>query len=212
MSPAKAQSKRGAGSGSDLLDAAFALIAEGGLAGYALRPLADRAGVSMLEVHRELPGRRALLRALSERVDETMLGIDLEEMTGLPPRDRVFELIMRRLDALTPYRPGLVRLRRDLAREPLLALLQGCRLERSMRWLQEAAGLPSSGVRARVRRGMIGAVYLRTLEVWLGDESTDLARTMAELDKGLRRIEAFAGLREGRSDPLESTTEAPLQA
>jgi AcrR family transcriptional regulator len=183
----------------DLLAIAFALIAERGLRGFGLMAVATRAGVSPVEVYRELPGRRALLGALSRRVDEAMLAIDQMELVGLPPRDRVFELIMRRLDALAPFRDGLVRIEGDLRREPLLGLLHGCRLDRSLRWLQDVAGLPSTGLRARARRGLIGVVYLRTLAVWLEDDTTELARTMAELDKGLRRIEALAGLSEGPS-------------
>jgi AcrR family transcriptional regulator len=186
----------GTGPDPDLLAIAFELIADRGLAGFGLMALATRAGVTPLEVYRQLPGRRALLGALTSRVDEAMLAIDQVELVGLPPRDRVFELIMRRLDALAPYRDGLARLERDLRREPLLGLLQGCRVERSLRWLQDLAGLPSHGLRARVGRGLIGAVYLRTLSVWLEDPTTELARTMAELDKGLRRIEALAGLSE----------------
>jgi AcrR family transcriptional regulator len=189
----------GQATGPDLLAIAFALIAERGLAGFGLMAVATRAGVTPVEVYRELPGRRALLGALTRRVDEAMLAIDQMELVGLPPRDRVFELIMRRLDALTPFRDGLERLEQDLRREPLLGLLHGCRVDRSLRWLQDVAGLPSTGLRARARRGLIGAVYLRTLGVWLGDDTTELARTMAELDKGLRRIEALAGLSEGRS-------------
>jgi len=196
----------------DLLAAAFEVIAEQGLAGLSLTAVADRAGVPAVEVYRELPGRVALLGALSRRVDEAMLSYDPADLAGLPPRDRVFELMMRRLDALTPYRAGLVRLGRDLRREPGLVLLGSCRFDRSLRWLQEAAGLPSHGLRARLRRGMLGAVYLATLRVWQGDESGDHARTMAELDKGLRRIEPVAGLREGRRREPPPAEEAPQPA
>lgn len=185
----------------DLLQVAFDVLAEQGLQAFSLAAVAPRAQVPLVEVYRELPSRHAMLWALTRRTDEAMLAYDPTELAGLPPRDRVFELIMRRFDALTPFRAGLERLARDARREPALVLLGSCRLDRSMRWLQDAVGLRSFGVRARLRRAALGAVYAQALRVWLRDDSADLAKTMAELDKGLRRIEAFAGLRERRARP-----------
>jgi AcrR family transcriptional regulator len=180
----------------DLLTSAFALLAERGWAGLSLVALAERAGLPLVEVHRQLPDRRAILRALSERVDEAMLELDLRELQGLPPRDKVFELIMRRLDALAPFRAGLDRLARDARRDPCMLLPITCRLDRSLRWMQELAGLRAQGLCARLQRRALLAVYLQTLRTWLADEGADLARTMADLDNLLRRIEHLAGLRE----------------
>ena len=193
----------------DLLVAAFELVAERGWGGFNAALLGRRAGVPLVEVYRELPRRASLIWALSRRADQAMLEFDPAELEGLPPRDRVFELLMRRLDALTPFRDGLARIERDARRAPELVLVSGCRLDRSMAWVQEAAELRSHGLRARFARGLIAGAYLQTLRVWLTDRSADLARTMAELDKQLRRIEPFAGLREPRARPFEPPEPAP---
>jgi AcrR family transcriptional regulator len=182
----------------DLLTIAFALLAERGWAGLSLPALAERSGLPLIEVHRQLPDRRAILRALSERVDDAMLEIDLRELEGLPPRDKLFELIMRRLDALGPFRAGLDRLARDARRDPCLLLPLTCRLDRSLRLMQELAGLRAHGLRARLQRRALLAAYGQTLRIWLADESADLAKTMAELDTLLRRVEGLVGLREPR--------------
>lgn len=184
----------------DLLTTAFALLAERGWDGLSLLALAERAGVSLLEVHRQLPDRRAILRALSERVDEAMLAIDRAELEGLPPRDKLFELVMRRLDALAPYRAGVARLARDARRDPCVLLPIGCRLDGSLRWMQELAGLRAHGLRARLQRRALMAVYLQALRTWFVDENADLAKTMAELDTLLRRAERLAGLGEPRQN------------
>jgi AcrR family transcriptional regulator len=182
----------------DLLTIAFALLAERGWAGLSLVALAERAGLPLIEVYRQLPDRRAILRALSERVDEAMLEVDRAELEGLPPRDKLFELIMRRLDALAPYREGLARLARDGRRDPCILLPITCRLDRSLRWMQELAGLRAHGLRARLQRRALLAVYLQALRTWFVDETADLAKTMAELDTLLRRVERLGGLRERR--------------
>jgi AcrR family transcriptional regulator len=191
----------------DLLVTAFELIAEHGWSGLSLIAVARRAGMSPAAVYRELPGRAAVLRALSRRIDEAMLAFDELEIAGLPPRDRVFELLMRRLEALVPFRPGLQRLARGACCDPCLALATACRLDRSLGWLQDSADLRRFGLRARIARRAIGAAYLQTIRVWLRDETPDLAQTMAELDKQLRRVQSVAGLRPppaGRPSSQES--------
>jgi len=184
----------------DLLVAAFDLIAERGWAGFSMGALAHRSGVPLVEVYRHLPRREALLIGLSRRVDEAMLSFDPSELAGLPPRDRVFELLMRRLDALAPFKAGLSRLVRPGRRplEPDVVVIGACRFDRSMAWLQEAADLRSSGLRGRARRAVLAVAYARTLQTWFRDDTADLAKTMAELDRQLRRVEGPAGLRERR--------------
>jgi AcrR family transcriptional regulator len=197
--------------GADLLVAAFELIAEHGWSRLSLVAVARRAGVPPAELYRELPSRAAVLRALSRRIDEAMLGFDEAELAGLPPRDRVFELLMRRLEALVPFRPGLERLARGARCDPCLLLATACRLERSLGWLQDAADLPRYGLRARLARRALGAAYVQTIRVWLKDETPDLGPTMAELDKQLRRVQTVAGLRPPRAGRA-SRDEAPQPA
>jgi len=187
------------GAPADLLLTAFELLAEQGWRRLSLVAVARRAGVPPAEVYRELRGRGALLGALSRRIDEAMLDVEEADLAGLPPRDRVFELMMARLEALVPFRAGLARLARAARGDPCLVLMTACRLERSLVWLQDAAGLRCSGLRARLARRALAAAYLQTIRVWFDDEAADLGKTMAELDKQLRRVQLVAGLREPRA-------------
>jgi AcrR family transcriptional regulator len=187
----------------DLLLAAFALIGDEGWRAFSFETLARRTGMPPKEIYRRFHSRDALLGALTERVDEAMLGVDEAELAGLPPRDRVFELLMRRLETLVPYRAGLRRLARDARTDSCVVLLAACRLERSFVWLQDVAGLRHHGLRASLARRALGLAYARTLQVWFDDEGADLGRTMAELDKQLRRVQRIAGLREPRARRTE---------
>jgi AcrR family transcriptional regulator len=195
--------------GPDLLAAAFALIGDEGWRGFSFATLARRTGVSRVEIYRRFRSRDALLGALSRRADEAMLAVDDAELAGLPPRDRVFELVMRRLEALVPYRAGLARLAREARADPCVVLLTACRLERSLGWLQDAAGLRHHGLRARLARRVLGLAYMRAVQVWFRDEGTDLGKTMAELDKQLRRVQNVAGLREPRARRAEGDAAQP---
>lgn len=186
----------------DLLEVALQVVAEVGLPDDVARQVARRAGVPLREVYARFPDESHLIAALSQRIDERMLDADPRELETLPPRDRVFELMMARLEALQPYREALRRLGREARRDPLLMLTAACRLDRSLTWLQVAAELPSRGLRARLMRRILGLVYLRAMRVWFEDDGLDLAKTMAGLDRDLRRVEGLAGL----SDQASSAT------
>lgn len=178
--------------GTDLLGQAFALLAERGWERFSFAELARRAGVSLDQVYAELPGRPALLRALGRRLDREMLRLDLAELDGMTPRERMFELIMRRLDAMMPYKDGLRVLARSARREPILVLAACCNLDRLGRRLLDAATSDQPPAFGRLARRATQAVYLCTLRVWLDDDSPDMARTLAELDRRLQQAETAA--------------------
>jgi AcrR family transcriptional regulator len=189
-----AKSKKTSASSKDLLEIAFEVIAETGWSDFSFNDLADRAGLSLAEIRGSFKSKSAILDALNLKLDEAMLAVDRGELSDLPSRDRVFELMMSRLEAMAPLRAGLIRLSKDARQDAELVIMTACRLDRSMAWLQDAAGLRSGGLRPRLQRHILTAIYLKTLKTWLADDSADLAKTMASLDKDLRRSESFAGL------------------
>jgi hypothetical protein len=103
----------------------------------------------------------------------------------------VFDLLMRRFDALQPHRAALEALRRDLPADPCTALALGAALLRSMRLMLEAAGMASPGLGGAIAVKLTAACYLAAARTWARDESPDLAPTMAVLDRRLRGIERW---------------------
>jgi hypothetical protein len=57
----------------------------------------------------------------------------------------------------------------------------------------EAAGFSTTGCRGVLRLKGLSAIYLSTMRVWLRDDSDDMARTMAHLDKQLSRVDSLIG-------------------
>jgi AcrR family transcriptional regulator len=176
-----------------IIDAALACIARDGWRNLSLAAVAAEAGLPILRVYRRFASRSAILLAFLRRVDEAVLAAPPEGEEGEKPRDRVFDLLMRRFDALQPYRGALAVLGRELPTDPLVALATGARLLHAMCWMLEAADIPTGGLRGAVAVKLTAAAYLATLRTWLRDETPDLAPTMAALDRRLRGIERWYG-------------------
>lgn len=188
-----------------IIDAAMALIATEGWRHVSLAAIADAAGLTTLQVYRIFPSKAAILTGLFRRVDEAVLAVVPEAEAGERPRDRLFDLLMRRFDALLPYRDGLNRLRRELPFDPPSALAAGAALLCSMRWMLDGAGIATTGIGGIVAVKLTAASYLAASHTWAGDESPDLAPTMAALDRRLRGIERWLGPVNPRAERREAS-------
>lgn len=182
-----------------ILDAALRLTLEQGWSATSLRDIARAAGLNLAELYRRYPSKSALLAGFLRRIDAEMLASEDEgEADAELPRDRLFDVIMRRFDALAAHKEAVRVIHADLARDPAALAANARPNLRTLAWMMEAAGLDSSGLRGAIRLRVLGLVYARALRVWLNDNDTDLARTMAELDRRLRRAEGVLGLRDRR--------------
>jgi AcrR family transcriptional regulator len=174
-----------------IIEATLALVVARGWRNVSLAAVADEAGIPILQVYRLFPSRTAILCGLSRRIDEAALAEPLDMEAGERPRDRLFDLLMRRFDALMPYRVALEVLRRDLRADPLTSLALGGALLHSMRLMLESAGIGCQGIGGVIAVKLTAAAYLAAAHTWARDESPDLAPTMASLDRRLRAIERW---------------------
>ncbi|HVJ53056.1 MAG TPA: helix-turn-helix domain-containing protein [Aliidongia sp.] len=175
-----------------IVDAAMRLAAERPWQALSLAEIADAAELGVVELYRLLSSKAAILREFSRRVDAAALAVatDPEER----PRDRLFDILMRRFDALAPYKPALRRMVADTRRLRFDPIPMALCLPRSMGWMLEAAHISSTGIAGAVRVKVLCLAYLSVLRTYLDDESPDLTRTMAALDRALRRAEPFLRL------------------
>ena len=101
------------------------------------------------------------------------------------PRDAIFEVVMSRFDALAPYRPALKSIAESWPADPALVRA----LAVSSAWMLRAARIEPEGFDGKVRTAGLGAVYASAFRTWLDDDDPGFARTMAALDRRLRRGE-----------------------
>src|SRR5690348_3341995 len=81
-----------------IINAALGLIAARGWRRLSLREIAAEADLPILALYRTFRSKPAILCGFSRRIDEVVLAGRLESEADERPRDRVFDLLMRRFD------------------------------------------------------------------------------------------------------------------
>jgi ubiquinone biosynthesis protein COQ9 len=151
---------------------------------------ARSADLSLAEARARFPSRAAVLKAFARMADQAALE---GATTDGSVKDRLFDLMMRRFDALQAHRAGVVAVARGVVFEPPMLILMACLTRRSMRWMLQAAGVSTAGPLGELRIKGLMAVWLWTLRAWERDTSDDLSATMAALDNALTRADQMAG-------------------
>ncbi|MDP3258238.1 TetR/AcrR family transcriptional regulator [Bosea sp. (in: a-proteobacteria)] len=151
-----------------------------------LGDIATEAGLPLAKLRGLFPSKLAMLGGLTRLVDEAVLAGSSDDLAAEPVRERLFDLVMRRLDALAPYKAGLRRLAPVIRRDPLTMAALNRGAVNSWRYMLASAGIRTEDGLGPVR--VQGAVLLmaRVSEVWLDDDEPELSRTMARLDRELK--------------------------
>ncbi|MFZ0424205.1 MAG: TetR/AcrR family transcriptional regulator [Xanthobacteraceae bacterium] len=183
-----------AGDRDKIIAAFLALLAEKRIEQIGFADVAEAAGVSLAQLRGEFGSNLAILSAHMKAVDRAVLGEDFGDMAEEPPRERLFDVLMRRLEILAPHRAAVASLLRSAGRNPPLALALNRLAVRSQQWMLTAAGVGASGPRGMVRAQGLALLFSSVLRTWVNDEDPGLARTMAALDRALARGQRAVGL------------------
>jgi AcrR family transcriptional regulator len=169
------------------------LLAEQPIERIGLAEIAERAGVSLAELRGEFGSPLAVLAGQIKELDRQVLAEVDPDMAEESLRERLFDVLMRRLELLAPHREAVRSLLRSVRRDPPLALALNAMAVRSQQWMLTAAGIGASGPRGMLRAQGLALLFANVLRTWVDDED-DNSQTLAALDRELERGQRFAGL------------------
>ncbi len=185
-----------------IVDAMLKLAAERRFEDIAIRDIAAEAGVSLADFRDAFPSKGATLAGFSRRIDRAVLATPLGELANSSARDRLFDVLMRRLDAMAPYREALRGISAWIRRDPTALLAINQLTVNSMRFMLEAAEIESDGPAGALKVQGLTLAWARVFAIWLEDTPPDFSKTMAALDReltkgdrlvaGLQRLDSFA--------------------
>jgi len=191
--PAAPRPPRGNSDRDKAIDAFMSLLAERSFEDIGLAEVAGRAGIKLSQLRSEFGSTLAILAANIKEIDRIVLADGDGDMSEEPARERLFDVLMRRLEALAPYKEAVRSLMRSARRHPGLCFALNAMAIRSQKWMLEAAGINASGPRGALRAQGAALMFARVLSVWVDDEEPGLDRTMAALDRGLASAERWVG-------------------
>jgi AcrR family transcriptional regulator len=168
-----------------ILAAALVCASKKSWAEVTLLDIAEAAGLLLADLRGQFDTKDSIIAGLLRAVDDEVLKRAPKRAEGQEPRDVLFDILMTRFDVLAPHKAALKSVHASgpadftLAR-PFLS---------SMHWMLQAAGIGTDGVGGGLRVSGLAMVYGSVFRVWLEDDDAGLARTMAALDRRLRRGE-----------------------
>ena len=127
----------------------------------------------------------AILAAQVKETDRAVLAGSDADMAEEPPRERLFDVLMRRIEVLAPHKAAVRSLARSASFNPGLAFALNGLAVRSQQWMLTAADISASGPTGMMRAQGLALMFASVLRTWLNDDDPGLARTMAALDRAL---------------------------
>jgi AcrR family transcriptional regulator len=170
-----------------IIEALMELAGERNWEDITISDVAARANVPLSTFRDYFPSKGAILASFSRNIDKIVLDGTSDDLIGEPAKDRLFDVLMRRLDALAPYRLGIEGIYEWTRRDPMAAAAMNGVAINSMRFMLEAAGIDSEGPVGAVKLQGLALAWWRILEVWFRDEDPGQAATMSALDRELSR-------------------------
>jgi len=177
-----------------IIDAFMALLAEKPFEEITPSEIAATAGLTLADVRGEFGSPLAILAGFMKEIDRTVLSKRDDDLSEEPARERLFDVLMQRFEALTPYKAAIRSLARSAMRNPGLAFALNGLSVQSQQWMLAAADIGSSGPKGLMRAQGLSMIFSSVARTWLKDEDEGHARTMAALDRALARGQGFARL------------------
>ena len=172
-----------------ILAAALDCAAKKSWADVTLLDIAESANVPISELRDEFTTKTQLIAGLLRAIDDEVLKRAVKRTEGQEKRDRLFDIIMTRFDVLGPHKAALKSIYASGAADVSLAVPYLS----SQHWMLEAAGISTDGPAGALRVAGLGMAYAWVFRTWLEDDDPGLAKTMASLDRRLRRGERALG-------------------
>ena len=121
-------------------------------------------------------------REVDLRVEEAFANLS---QSGESEKDRLFDVLMERFDILNENREAVISIVNAVTLDPRQSILSPPSVFKSMTRMVGIANIKSEGVRETLKITALTALYIKILRDWVNDDSTDMAPTMASLDKAL---------------------------
>jgi AcrR family transcriptional regulator len=170
-----------------LAEAALSLAAKRDWDSLAIKDIAKKAKVSVKAAEKTFPDIWELLKWIFKKLENDTKNLVKKQLGG-DWRDNLGEILMTRFDLAQQHRAAYLSLLPAFLRNPQQAPRFARQFYRMLDDTLRLAGLEKKLCQPVCVAGL-GAVYLSLVDAWSRDDTPDMSKTMAAID---RRLDLFA--------------------
>lgn len=173
-----------------VIDAALKLAARRDFGDVSLTDIAHEASISLADLRDLFPSKGAIIGGFNRRVDRDVLEAISAQDSHDPARDRLYEVLRKRLEVLEPHRDALASIFRWSTRDPLTSAALNRETLNSMRFMLEAADIDCDGPVGSLKLQGLAMAWGRVLDAWFQDGFSFALETLdREIARGERYVE-----------------------
>ncbi len=170
----------------------FDLINDIGWDKFSIEKLSTKENIPVRDLKVFFKCKYSIVDKFSRMIDKNIESkLRLEDFKDSSKKDILFELIMMRFDEMEEFKGSLSKILDVSKQKPLLASIITKNVMNTMDFFLELSNSYSNYAFDVLKKNFLFLIYSITFKTWLSDNTEDLSKTMAELDKLLSTAENF---------------------
>lgn len=168
----------------------FNYIGKNGWENFSLENFSEDNKVKIKKINKYFDSNDQLITCFVSTInDKTFNEISNDSVDMTSVKDTLFEFIMIRFDKLTPYKDGLREIFTHSKKNPFLINLISKKVFKFIEFIFDLSGAKKNFVLDKISKNILFIIYLYVFNVWLGDETSEMSKTMSELNTCLTKAE-----------------------
>ena len=181
----------------NIVDALFILTPTMSWKDITMEKIAKVVKLNKMDLNKYFTSKISILIAYNNSLDQAIF-VEFKkesENTLVNSRDQIFDIIMAKFDILNSKKDGIRHIFKKTFPVELVANPKSyLNLVKSMKLVLNLAGIKTNTPMGCIRVNILSGIFINSFISWLSDDSPDMSKTMASLDKGLRQAEALQSI------------------
>ena len=170
----------------------FNLINDIGWEEFSIEKLSIREKIPINELKIYFKCKYSIVDRFSKLIDKNIESkLRIQDFENSSKKDILFELMMMRFDEMDEFKSSLAKILDASKNKPLLISIITKNVMNTMDFFLELSNSYNNHAFDFLKKNFLFLIYSITFKTWLSDNTEDLSKTMAELDRLLSTAENF---------------------
>ena len=170
----------------------FDLIKDIGWEAFSIEKLSVKENIPLNDLKVYFKCKYSIVDRFSKMIDKKIESkLRIQDFNNSSKKDILFELIMMRFDEMEEFKSSLARVLDASKNKPLLISIITKNVLNTMDFFLELSNSYNNYAFDVLKKNFLFLIYSITFKTWLSDNTEELSKTMAELDRLLSTAENF---------------------